>query len=171
MCFREQSFESGVHGREPAIVSDLENGFGVFCFFEDSFSLGDGRRERFLAEDMFAGVDSGDGERDVSRVRRSDEHCVRMFDHFVRRCRDESVVRSREPFGAFRNDVVYGNNFNAFVAREKVRVNAGDVTGAYDSDSDVHVIRSAAAFASRASSNGSLSQYSGRKISTLATPS
>jgi hypothetical protein len=29
-------------------------------------------------------------------------------------------------------------------------VNAGDVTAAYDSDSDVHTIRSAATFASRA---------------------
>ena len=72
---------------------------------------------------------------------------------------------------------MYRCKLNTLVTRQHSGMNFGDITRADDSDFDFVLIRlypsastrSVAARASRASSNGSRSQYSGRKISTLAT--
>src|SRR6185369_7855672 len=84
-------------------------------------------------------------------------------------------ISAGECFGATGNDVVHAGKLHAFVARQHAGMNSGNIARTHDSDSElVHVDASAstrlvAACASRASANGSRSQYSERKISTLAT--
>ncbi len=85
VCFGEQTFQSCVNGCEAAVVTDLENGVAALRLFVDELRVGDRGRERFFAEDVFAGFDGGECEWNVTRVRRRDEYCIRTFDDFVRR--------------------------------------------------------------------------------------
>src|ERR1700752_2636194 len=128
--FSDEFFESCVDGSEASIVSDLEEGFRTICFREDGFGVRDVNSQWFFAEDVFAGIERSECERNVLRVWGRDVNGVATLDYFGRTSSNLSVVRACEFFRALTVHVVNRCQLHPFITREYPRMDAADITGA-----------------------------------------
>src|ERR1041385_149251 len=86
-------FQSCVHRREAAIVSDLKYAPTRLRLFKHPLSIGNVGCERFLAENVLTGFDRGNGKRHVLSVWRRDVDGIAGIDKMF--CGLANVGRAR----------------------------------------------------------------------------